>query len=149
MSRGAWWATITGSQRVERDWATEHGHTQPEISSALSTRMDPAFQIHLNDPWSFVWLPQPQSSLKLHHLFCFPLSTLTIMFSFSPFCSSFRCLCSPTTLYYVIETVKPGDLLQVRPWMSTDRIRTQVSWHAVQGFFVILFASSLQESRGV
>ena len=73
-----------GLQRVERDWAPEHGYT----TSALSTRMYPAFQVHLSDPWSFVWLPQPQSSLlhelvKFHCLFCFTISTYNHFFILS------------------------------------------------------------------
>ena len=28
MDRGAWWATVTGSQRVRHDWATKHSTAQ-------------------------------------------------------------------------------------------------------------------------
>ena len=45
MDRGAWWATVHGSQSVGQDWATKHKHkilyyvqeieTKPEMVPAL------------------------------------------------------------------------------------------------------------------
>ena len=152
-SRGAWWATINGvakSWTWLSAWAWTHSLrfplnclpecTQPSrfisvIPEALSDYLSLRAPCFVNS-WS-----SSVSSVS-------PLA-LTIIFSFSPLCSSFRRLRSPTTLYLCnrdseARWAAPGQTLNEHRQDQNPGLPA-----CSPGFFVILFASSLQESRGV
>ena len=72
MDRGAWWATVQGSQRVRYNLVTEHAHTQaslgdswghgPDIQSASMSEMQHSgstwWERRLRSVWSCLFTPK-------------------------------------------------------------------------------------------
>ena len=73
MDRGAWWATVHGSQRVRYDWATKH--ESPDLQAALR-----GFSSVLPDPWAAL-CPSPYHTVRLLSV----LATLSLHCTVSSF----------------------------------------------------------------
>ena len=102
MSRGAWRATINGIAK-SRTWLSDSAGTHatwgflcivcpngPSLPDSSQWSLKLCLTTSASEP--------PASQTPEVHCSVSPLA-LTIIFPFSPFCSSFRYLCSPTTLY--------------------------------------------------
>ena len=111
MDRGAWWATIHGSQRVGQDWVTEHTHmcSAHQKRSNIETLLQDKYSYSIsNIVWysqclSLSWLIIPYFLCHLFSSLCFFLTSIVISSLYKYFGLCLECISySPD-----IERVQP------------------------------------------